>query len=102
MLLSSISAPPSRYKKWNRLSNRTAPSSATKAGIMNEPSPNRKTVFATPWFQVLAAPAPGGGQPHYVIQAPDFVIIVAATRQDRLLLVRQFRTAVEAIKSEEI
>jgi ADP-ribose pyrophosphatase len=67
---------------------------------MNEPSPNRKTVFATPWFQVLAAPAPGGGQPHYVIQAPDFVIIVAATRQDRLLLVRQFRTAVEAITLE--
>jgi hypothetical protein len=32
---------------------------------MNKQPQDRKTVFATPWFQVLAAPAPGGGEPHY-------------------------------------
>ena len=67
---------------------------------MNEPPQDRKTVFATPWFQILAAPAPGGGQPHYVIQSPDFVIIVAVTRQDRILMVRQFRPAVGAVTLE--
>ena len=67
---------------------------------MNESPQDRKTVFATPWFQVQAAPAPGGGQPHYVIQAPDFVVIVAVTRQDLILLVRQFRPAVGAFTLE--
>jgi 8-oxo-dGTP pyrophosphatase MutT (NUDIX family) len=67
---------------------------------MNEPPQDRKTVFTTPWFQILAAPAPGGGQPHYVIQSPDFVVIVAVTRQECLLMVRQFRTAVAAVTLE--
>ena len=67
---------------------------------MNEPPQERKTVFATPWFQILAAPAPGGGQPHYVIQSLDFVVIVAVTRQKRILLVRQFRLAVAGLTLE--
>ena len=60
----------------------------------------RKTVFATPWFQVLAAPAPDGGQPHYVIQGADFVVIVAVTESGQMLLVRQFRVAAAAITLE--
>ena len=67
---------------------------------MNEPPQNRKEVFGTPWFQILAEPAPGGGQPHYVIQSPDFVVIVAVTKQDRILMVRQFRPAAGAITLE--
>ena len=67
---------------------------------MNEPSQDRKTVFATPWFQILAEAAPGGGQPHYVIQSPDFVVIVAVTRQRRILMVRQFRPAAAALTLE--
>jgi 8-oxo-dGTP pyrophosphatase MutT (NUDIX family) len=67
---------------------------------MNEPLQERKTVFATPWFQVLAAPAPDGGQPHYVIQGADFVVIVALTPQNQLLLVRQFRVAAAAVTLE--
>ena len=67
---------------------------------MNEPRQDREIVFATPWFQVLAAPAPDGGQPHYVIQANDFVVIVAVNRQGRILLVRQFRPAAAAVTLE--
>ncbi len=67
---------------------------------MNEQPQDRKTVFATPWFEILATPAPAGGQPHYVIKGTDFVTIVAVTPQDDLLLVRQFRVAVAAITLE--
>lgn len=61
---------------------------------------SRETVFATPWFQVLAEQAQGGGQPHYVIQGLDFVVIVAMTPQDQILLVRQFRVAAGGVTLE--
>ena len=67
---------------------------------MNEPSQDRKTLFSTPWFRIQAAPVPGGGHPHYVIQSPDVVVIVAVTPQDRLLMVRQFRPAAGALTLE--
>ena len=67
---------------------------------MNEPPRNREIVFTTPWFQILTEPAGDGGQPHYLIQGADFVIIVAVTPQDRILLVRQFRVPVAAITLE--
>lgn len=67
---------------------------------MNEPHQDRKTVFATPWFQILAAPAPDGGQPHYVIQGADFVVIVAVTKHDQIVLVRQYRVAAAAVTLE--
>jgi ADP-ribose pyrophosphatase len=67
---------------------------------MNKPSQDRKTVFATPWFQVLAKPAPDGGEPHYVIQGMDFVVMVAVTPQGQILLVRQFREAAGAVTLE--
>jgi ADP-ribose pyrophosphatase len=67
---------------------------------MKKPPAARETVFATPWFQVLAEPAPGGGEPNYVIQGTDFVVIVALTPQDQLLLVRQFRVAAAATTLE--
>jgi 8-oxo-dGTP pyrophosphatase MutT (NUDIX family) len=67
---------------------------------MTESPQDRKTVFVTPWFQILAASAPDGGQPHYVIQGADFVVIVALTPQNQLLLVRQFRVAAAAVTLE--
>jgi len=57
-------------------------------------------VFATPWFQVLSVPSAAGGQPHYVIQGPDFVVVVAVTEQGQILLVRQFRVAAATITLE--
>jgi ADP-ribose pyrophosphatase len=67
---------------------------------MNQPSRDRETVFSTPWFQVLAEQAAGGGEPHYVIQGTDFVVIVAVTPQRQILLVRQFRVAAGAVTLE--
>jgi 8-oxo-dGTP pyrophosphatase MutT (NUDIX family) len=82
------------------LSKQTARSLAIEANVMNKPPRNRETVFTTPWFQILAEPASGGGQPHYLIQGTDFVVIVAVTPQDRILLVRQFRVPVAAVTLE--
>ena len=66
---------------------------------MNGRHPERKTVFATPWFQVQAA-AGGGPFPNYSINSPDFVCIVAVTGKNELLLVRQFRHAVAELTLE--
>jgi ADP-ribose pyrophosphatase len=68
--------------------------------MMNEQQGKRKSVFATPWFQIFAEQPPAGGQPHYVIQGKDFVVIVAATRENRILLVRQYRPPVAAVTLE--
>ena len=67
---------------------------------MNEQLQGRETVFATPWFQVLAAPGSAADGPHYIIEGKDFVTIVAVTPPDHLLLVRQFRVAVAAVTLE--
>ncbi len=67
---------------------------------MNQKQPEPKTVFATPWFSVLAAPGKNETQPHYMIRSPDFVVIVALDEQRRLLLVRQFRPPVGGMTLE--
>ena len=67
---------------------------------MKKAQRERKSVFATPWFQVLAEEPPGGGKPHYLIQGKDFVVIVAVTRDNRILLVRQYRPPVAAMTLE--
>jgi 8-oxo-dGTP pyrophosphatase MutT (NUDIX family) len=61
--------------------------------------PERKTVFSTPWFQVLES-AGAGQSPNYSIESPDFVCIVAVTQKNELLLVRQFRHAVAEVTLE--
>jgi len=67
---------------------------------MNPLQGDRKSVFTTPWFQIFAEQSPKGGQPHYVIQGKDFVVIVAVTRQNQILLVRQYRPPVAAVTLE--
>jgi 8-oxo-dGTP pyrophosphatase MutT (NUDIX family) len=67
---------------------------------MTDPLQKREIVFSTPWFKILAEPAGGEGQPYYIIQGADFVVIVAVTPQGQLLLVRQFRVPVAAVTLE--
>lgn len=58
----------------------------------------QEVVFSTPWFNLVAKTvAQGNGDPevHYAIEASDYVAVVARTRDDHILLVRQFRPAVE-------
>lgn len=66
---------------------------------MRDKHPERKTVFATPWFQVQEV-ATGGKFPNYSINSPDFVCIIAVTEKNELLLVRQFRHAVAEMTLE--
>jgi 8-oxo-dGTP pyrophosphatase MutT (NUDIX family) len=54
-----------------------------------------QVVFACPWFELVAKRSGDDGPPHYSIRTQDYVAIVATTEAGRLLLVRQFRPAVE-------
>ncbi len=53
-------------------------------------------VFDSPWFKVVSQPCRGSDAPFYIINAPDFAVVVAVDVHGRLLLVRQYRQAVAA------
>jgi ADP-ribose diphosphatase len=55
----------------------------------------KRVVFATPWFQVLAKSVPGEEQPYYCLALTDYVSVLATTPQNELVVVRQFRPVVE-------
>lgn len=59
---------------------------------------NKRTVFWTEWFSVEQVPGAGeaslNGEPYYRVNSPDGVIVLAMTRDERIILVRQFRPAV--------
>jgi ADP-ribose pyrophosphatase len=56
---------------------------------------DRKIEFETPWFQVVAKSVAGATAPYYSLRMQDYVCVVAFTNQDELVLVRQYRPAVE-------
>jgi ADP-ribose pyrophosphatase len=57
---------------------------------------SRQTVLATPFFRLVARQLAGqAGEPYYAIDTSDYVTIVPVTADGKLLLVRQFRPAVE-------
>ena len=51
--------------------------------------------FSTPWFQVLSKTMVEGEAPYYSLRLPDYVSVVAITEDDKVLIVRQYRPAVE-------
>jgi 8-oxo-dGTP pyrophosphatase MutT (NUDIX family) len=53
-----------------------------------------EVVFATPWFDLVANYPPNYEAAHYSIRTLDYVVIVATTAENHLVLVRQFRPAV--------
>jgi len=53
-------------------------------------------VFDTPWFQLVAKVPPGWQSPHYSIRTSDYVCVIAVSRPEGLVLVRQYRPAVSA------
>jgi len=59
-------------------------------------------VLATPFFRVMAKhlDEPPRGEPYYSLDQLDYVSIVAVTSDGSLVLVRQFRPAVEAMTLE--
>jgi ADP-ribose pyrophosphatase len=62
---------------------------------MSESRGSDQVVFQTKWFEIVARQTLGSRDPHYVINSTDFVGVVAVTTEGKLLLVRQFRPAVE-------
>jgi ADP-ribose pyrophosphatase len=62
----------------------------------------RREVFATPYFTLVGKGLAGDdrGDPFYSLEMADYVVVVAATPNGDLVLVRQFRPAVEALTIE--
>ena len=54
-----------------------------------------EVAFATPWFRVLAKTMNADEAPYYSLQIPDYSAIVALTEEGYILLVRQYRPALE-------
>ena len=57
----------------------------------------RNKVFKTPWFEIIAKTVSGSGSdaPYYSLQMPDYVSVVALTEEQEIILVRQYRPAIE-------
>jgi ADP-ribose pyrophosphatase len=51
--------------------------------------------FATPWFQILGKTMREGEAPYYSLKLQDYSAVVALTDQEHVLIVRQYRPAVE-------
>ena len=54
-----------------------------------------EVAFATPFFQILAKTMRQGEEPYYSLKLPDYAVVVAITEEQRVLIVRQYRPAVE-------
>ena len=54
-----------------------------------------EVAFGTPWFQVLGKTMRDGEEPYYSLKLPDYSAVVALTPDQRVLIVRQYRPAVE-------
>ena len=57
----------------------------------------RKSVFSTSWFDLVAKTVEPSNSPapYYSVHCPDYVSILALTKDRKVLLVRQYRPAVE-------
>jgi len=56
----------------------------------------RRIVYATSWFSLEEKQLAVDDAPYYALKCADYISIVALTGNDELILVRQYRPAVEA------
>jgi ADP-ribose pyrophosphatase len=56
---------------------------------------NRSIEFTTPWFDLVAKEMRVGDPPYYSLRMPDYVSVIAFTGEQEVVLVRQYRPAVE-------
>lgn len=59
-----------------------------------------EVVFNTKWFEIVARRVSGSKHPHYLVNSTDFVVVIALDTRGRLLLVRQFRPAINGSSLE--
>src|SRR5687767_2719780 len=60
----------------------------------------REIAFRTKWFQVEAKHTDADPEPFYSLKLPDYVAIVAYTAKGDVVLVRQYRPAIEGTTLE--
>jgi 8-oxo-dGTP pyrophosphatase MutT (NUDIX family) len=64
--------------------------------VSDQPTPLKtETEFATPWFQILAKTMREGEEPYYSLKLPDYSAAIALTEDGKILVVRQYRPALE-------
>ena len=56
--------------------------------------------YSTTWFEVISKQVAGEPEPYYALRMPDYVSIVALQADREIVLVRQYRPAVEAYTLE--
>jgi ADP-ribose pyrophosphatase len=56
---------------------------------------NREIAFETPWFRLISKSVAGESAPYFSLQMQDYVTVVAFIEQAELVLVQQYRPAVE-------
>ena len=61
-----------------------------------------RPVFTTPWCRLIEKTGRGFDAPYYVLHTSDYVTVLAITDDDRLVLVRQWRPALEAFSLERL
>src|SRR5258707_11164870 len=61
---------------------------------------DRKIEFSTPWFQLISKRVANDPAPFYSLRMLDYVAVVAFTAADEIILVRQYRPAVEKFTLE--
>jgi ADP-ribose pyrophosphatase len=54
-----------------------------------------EVAFSTPWFEVLGKTIRPDEAPYYSLKLPDYTSVIALTAERNILLVRQYRPAVE-------
>jgi ADP-ribose pyrophosphatase len=54
-----------------------------------------EVAFHSPWMDLLAKTFDGSSDPYYTVKVPDYTSVIALTADRRVVLVRQYRQAVE-------
>ena len=57
-------------------------------------SPELPAVFSTPWFRIIKKQYQKDKEPFYVLETTDAVCVIAMTSEQQILLVKQYRPAV--------
>jgi ADP-ribose pyrophosphatase len=56
---------------------------------------SKKTVYNNQWFTIVAKTLHGSKEPYYAVEQSDCVSVLALTENKKVLLVRQYRPALE-------
>ena len=59
-----------------------------------------EVTYKTPWFEVIGKTMRADEAPYYSLRLPDYAAVVAFTEDGRILIVRQYRPAVEQYSLE--